>query len=120
MLADGPAVVDGIGVGHRAHGGETAGGGRGQARVDGLGVLAAGLAQVGVEVDESRQNETARGVEDLRIRILEALAHASDDAVAQEQVQFPVDARGRVDHATAAQQQAAAHSPSQGWPPRRR
>ena len=47
-------VVHRLGVGHRAHGGEPAGGGGAGAGGDRLLVLAARLAQVGVQVDEAR------------------------------------------------------------------
>ena len=52
------AVVDGVGVGHRAHRREPARGRGARAGRDRLLVLAAGLAQVGVEVDEARRRRT--------------------------------------------------------------
>ena len=56
--------VDGrLGVGHGQHGGEAAEGGGPAAGLDRLGLLAARLAQVGVEVDEARGDDAAGGVE---------------------------------------------------------
>ena len=55
----------GVGVGHREHGGEPAERRRGRARRDRLGLLAARLAQVGVQVDEPRQQHEPVGVERL-------------------------------------------------------
>ncbi len=60
-------VGDGARVGHGEDGGEAARGrGRGPGG-DGLGVLAAGLAQVHVEVDEAGQGDEAVGVEHLDV-----------------------------------------------------
>jgi hypothetical protein len=64
-LGDRPVVHDGIGIGHRADGGEASGRGGPQPRSDRLRVLAAGLPEVGVQVDESRHHDEPRGVEDL-------------------------------------------------------
>ena len=57
---DDVGVDDRSGVGHREHGGEPAERRRGRARRDRLGLLAARLAQVGVQVDEPRQQRRAR------------------------------------------------------------
>ena len=62
----GRVVVDGVGVGHRADGGEAARDGRGRARRDGLLVLLPRLAQVCVQVYEAGRDDEASGVEDLR------------------------------------------------------
>ena len=53
LLHDTGGVGDGAGVGHGVHGGEAAARGGGAARGDGLGVLASGFAQVGVQVDQA-------------------------------------------------------------------
>ena len=66
VLDDDRGVGDGVGVGHREDGGVAAERGGGRARGDGLGLLAAGLAQVGVQVDEAGQQHEAVGVEGLR------------------------------------------------------
>ena len=62
---DDVGVDDRSGVGHREHGGEPAERGRRRARRDRLGLLAARLAQVGVQVDEPRQQDEPVGVERL-------------------------------------------------------
>ena len=53
---------------------------------DGLGVLAAGLAQVHVEVDEAGQGDEAVGVEHLDSPVATHGADLADDAVLDEQV----------------------------------
>ena len=63
LLDDAGGVGDGVGVGHRVDGGEAAERGRAGAGLDGLGVLAAGLAQVRVQVDEAGQRDQAVGVD---------------------------------------------------------
>ena len=89
--------------------------------MDRLGVLASGLAQVGVQVDEAGEDEEAGGVEDFRVAGLDAVRDLGHDAVLQQHVGAPVALRGRVDDAPSADQQRPAHaSPSQGCPPRRR
>ncbi len=60
VLADDVAVGDRIGVGHGEDGGEAAQRCGGRAGRDGLGLLAAGLAQVRVQVDEAGQQDLAR------------------------------------------------------------
>jgi hypothetical protein len=52
------------GVGHREDRGETTRGRSGRAARDGLGVLATGLAQVGMEVDQARQQDEPGSVDD--------------------------------------------------------
>src|SRR5699024_11490896 len=75
------------GVGHRVHGGETAAGGGAGAGLDSLGLLAAGLAQVGVEVHEAGQDDAPVGLDDLRaLGSLEIGAHGLDAAADQEHV----------------------------------
>ena len=67
MLGRLGGVGDRIGVGHRQHGGEAAAGRGPGAGGDGLGVLPAGFAEVGVQVDQSGQRNEAGGVDALRI-----------------------------------------------------
>ena len=75
LLAEAVHVLDddgGVGhrvrVGHREDRGVAAERGGGRAGGDGLGLLTAGLAQVGVQVDEAGQQHEAVGVEGLRRR----------------------------------------------------
>ena len=65
LLDDAGGVGDRVGVGHRVDGGEAAQRGGPGAGLDGLGVLAARLAQVGVQVDQAGQRDQAVGVDDL-------------------------------------------------------
>ena len=68
LLDHAGGVGDRVGVGHRVHGGEPAerrGPGAGHDR---LGVLASGLAQVGVQVDEAGKRDEPGGVDDLGAR----------------------------------------------------
>ena len=65
LLDDAGGVGDRVGVGHRVHRGEPAERRGPAAGLDRLGVLAAGLAQVGVQVDQARQRDQPGGVDDL-------------------------------------------------------
>ena len=56
-------VGDRVGVGHRVDRGEATACGRARAGLDRLGVLAAGLAQVGVQVDQAGQGDQPVGVD---------------------------------------------------------
>ncbi len=67
-LEDGPVVGHRVRVRHRADGGETARRRCLQACRDRLGVLAAGLPQVRVQVDEAGQDEKPFRVQDFRVR----------------------------------------------------
>ena len=63
-LAHHRRAVDGrVGVGHGDHGGEPTQGGAPGAGLDGLGVLPAGLAQVDVQIDQSRRHHAAGRVQ---------------------------------------------------------
>ena len=53
LVDDGSRVLSGRRIGHRMHGGVAAHGGRAGASEDGFGILAAGLAQVRVNVHEA-------------------------------------------------------------------
>ena len=66
LLDDAGDIRDRIGVGHRVHRGEAAERSSTRAGLDGLGVLATRLPQVGVQVDEAGQRDQAVGVDDLR------------------------------------------------------
>ncbi len=79
-------VGDRVGVGHRVHGGEAAQRRRPGAGLHGLGVLAARLAQVSVQVHEARQGDEARRVEDLGARRGSAVTDAVDHAPADQDV----------------------------------
>ena len=101
LLDHARGVRDGGRVGHGVHGGEAAAGGGAGAGLDGLGLLAAGLAQVGVEVDQTGEDHAALGVDHLdAVRHLELAADRGDPALADQDV-LHVLAVG----ATAAQQQ---------------
>jgi hypothetical protein len=104
LLDDTGGVGDGVGVGHRVDGGESAQGCGGGAGRDGLGVLAAGLAQVGVQVDPARQRDEAARVQD--VGAAQAGAEAGDDPVLDEQI-------GRL----TAEQGRAADQPAHDAPP---
>jgi len=63
---DGRLVVgDRLGVRHRTHSREPANGRRSRAGSDGFDVLAARLAQMAMDVDESGRNDEPRAVDDL-------------------------------------------------------
>ena len=57
VVGDDRAVGDRVGVGHREHRGVAAERGGGRTGFDVLGVLAAGFAQMGVQVDETGQQD---------------------------------------------------------------
>ncbi len=109
-LAGLAAVVDRVRVGHRADGGEAARGRRGEPRRDRLGVLAPGLAQVRVQVDEAGQDQKARGVEHLGVAGLDAVADLDDAAVGEQHVEAAVLPGRRIDELAAADQELAAHA----------
>ena len=81
-------VGDRCGVGHGEHGGVAADRRGGRAGGDGLGVLAAGFAQVGVQVDETGQSDEPVGVDDLRARARAVTERADgvDAPVLEQQV----------------------------------
>ena len=92
LLAAAPHVLDDdggvghrVGVGHREHGGVAAARGGPGAGLDRLGLLAARLPQVGVQVDEAGQQHGAVGVEDLAVGA-QSGADLDDHSVAHEQV----------------------------------
>jgi hypothetical protein len=81
LLDHAGGVGDRRGVGHRADRGVPAHRGRPRAGLHGLGILAAGLAQVRVQVDQAGQRHEAARVDRLVGR-----AGVGHDPVAQEQV----------------------------------
>ena len=81
------------------------------------------LPQVRVKVDETREDEKAARVEDLRAVGGESLADRQDRAVAKRHVEIPVAPRGGIDEPAAANEEIhhdASRSPSHGRPVRRR
>ena len=68
LLDDAGGVGDRVGVGHGVHGGEPAERRGAAAGLDGLGVLPARLAQVGVQVDQAGQRDQPGGVDHLGAR----------------------------------------------------
>ena len=66
-------------------------------------MLLAGHAQVHVGVDEAREEVLALAVDDFGV-VLELVAQLGDPAVADEHVEPRVDARARVEHVGAADQ----------------
>ncbi|GAA3116509.1 hypothetical protein GCM10017600_41640 [Streptosporangium carneum] len=84
LLDDAGGVGDRVGVGHGVHRGVAAEGGGAGAGLDGLRVLPAGLAEVGVQVDQARQSDEAPGVD--RLVTAQVLADLRDDAVADQDV----------------------------------
>ena len=54
--------------------------------IDGLGVLAARLAQVGVQVDQARQRDQPGRVDDLEVARLVPVAVGDDPAVLEQEV----------------------------------
>ncbi len=87
LLDDAGGVGDRVGVGHRVHGGEAAERGGLRAGAHRLGVLAAGLAQMSVQVDEAGQRDQA-GARPApgRPRRLRPGPASGDQAVRQDQV----------------------------------
>ena len=67
VVGDDRAVGDRVGVGHREHRRVATQSRCGRAGFDVLGVLAARLAQVGVQVDEAGQQDLAGGVDDVGV-----------------------------------------------------
>ena len=63
---DGGIVINGLGIGHATDGGETSASSGVRAGFDGFGVFLAGLAKVGVHINETRGDDQTGGVEDLR------------------------------------------------------
>ena len=87
LLDDAGGVGDRVGVGHRVHGGEAARAPRPGAGLDRLGVLAARLAQVRVQVDQAGQGDQPVGVDDLgAARRSAPVADLGDDAVPHQDV----------------------------------
>jgi hypothetical protein len=90
-------VVHRVGVGHRAYGGEAAGRGGARPGCDRLLVLAAGLTQVGVDVDEAGAHHQPIGVDHLGASGGKVRAQLLHRAVHEQHVERRVDALRRVD-----------------------
>ena len=86
LLDDARGVGDRLGVGHRVDGGEAAHRGGLGAGLDGLGVLATGLAQVGVQVDEAGEGHETGAVDDLGLGGVEVGADRLHEAAVEQQV----------------------------------
>ncbi len=86
LLHHAGGVGDGRGVGHGVHGGVAAAGGGLGAGLDGLGVLAAGLAQVGVQIHEAGQHDRALGVHGVACRSGRARPDLGDDTAVDPDV----------------------------------
>ena len=86
-LLDHPGGIgDRIGIGHGVHGGVAAERGRPGAGLDRLGVLAARLAQVRVQVDQAGQGDQAVGVEHLGAGVAQPGADGRDGPAAEQDV----------------------------------
>ena len=94
---DGGVVERRLRVRHGDDGGEASESGGAGAGFDRLRLFVAGLAQVGVQVDEAGHDEAPGGVE--YGRAFDTPAHGGDDAALDEDVRDPV--AGRVDDASA-------------------
>ena len=87
VVGDHRAVGDRIGVGHREHCRVSPESRCSRAGIDVLGVLAARLAQVGVQVDEAGQQDLAAGVDHLSaVRDGQIRADGFDLAVVDQHV----------------------------------
>ncbi len=86
LLDHAGGVGDRRGVGHRVHRGEPAERGGLGAGLHGLGVLPAGLAQMGVQVDQAGQRDQPVALDDVRAGGAQAGPDLADAAVGQQQV----------------------------------
>jgi len=111
-LRDGAVVVDGVGIGHAGDRGEAARHGRRAPRLDGLLVLEARLPQVGVDVDEPRDDELApdvdyrhSGIPLLSLAVVHEIAPRGGDLPSlDEDVQHVVDLLRGVDDPSSPEQ----------------
>ncbi len=105
-LGDGAVVVHRLGVGHAAHGGETARRRRSQARRDVFLVLFAGLPEVDVQVHEAGEHplpgQFQRGHAIANDALGGAHAHAGNAAVLHDHVTDRVPLIGGVEDASTA------------------
>ena len=83
---DGGIVIHRMGIGHAADGGEAAASGGARAGFDGLGHFLAGLAQVAVQVNESRRDDHAGGVENFCVGRGEIRADLGDASGVEEDI----------------------------------
>ena len=125
VVGDDRAVGDRIGVGHREHGGVSAQSRCCRTGFDILGIFPAGLAQMGVQIDEAGQQDLAGGVDDIGIvgyrqpgadvRDL-AVGHQHVDLVALAVSPHPSDQYGVI-AAPRVRSHALIASPPQRWAP---
>jgi hypothetical protein len=105
-LRDRRVVVDRVRVRHAGHGREAARHRRLRARRDRLFVFLPRLAQMDVNVDQpGRDDTTRRQFHDLSRTGRQVAADARDAAVLDQDVEFSVAARNRIDHVNVLQQQ---------------
>ncbi len=108
-LNRGCGVGSGLGVGHRANGGEAAARRRQRAGGNRLLVLEAGLPQVSVNIDEAGTDHQPRGVDGLRGVLTRTRPDRGHAPVGDEHVGDGVEAVRRVDNTAAADGQGVAH-----------
>ncbi|CKT75507.1 Uncharacterised protein [Mycobacterium tuberculosis] len=119
VVGDHRAVGHGVGVGHREHRGVAAQSGRGRTGFDVLGILAARLAQMGVQIDEPGQQHVSGGVNDIgRIGDRQIRSYLGDLAVIDEYVDplpLAVGPHTTNQHAHAAPSLPASCAPTSTW-----
>jgi hypothetical protein len=86
LLDDTRGVGHRLGIGHRVHRGETTERRGAGPRLDSLGVLAARLTQVSVQVDQSGQRDQPCGVEHSRAGRRQARTYLLDASIADQEV----------------------------------
>ena len=93
----------GDGIGHRADGGESAGGSGRRSGRNRFFVRLPGLAQMHMQVDESGRNDAAARIQRLLglPRSLPGGSDRGDAPVAQQHVHLLINAAGRIDHVSA-------------------
>ena len=99
-------VDDRVGVGHGGDVGEATGSGGSGARLNGLLVLEAGVAEVNVDIGQARDEVLARAIDDLgALGGLDVRAHAGDASALDEDVGNGVEADLRIDDVSTLNQQ---------------
>ena len=88
LLDDAGRVGDRVGVRHRMHGGEATERSGARAGLDRLGVFAAGLAQVRVQVDQARQRDQSVGVDHGGDVVRQPRADVGDHAAVEQDVEW--------------------------------
>ena len=103
-------IIDRSGVSHRGDRGETTRGCSAQTAADGFLLREAGIAQMHVNIDQTRHHPTRLRVNDgaaFRRKRAARRAQGSDPAVNREDVEEPLGPGSRIDYAAAAQQDHA-------------